>query len=188
MISSYRGLARRGKNYSRKCDILLGAGGAWRVLSSLAASRREKAMGAGAGVLTVEEFERRLAELERQSRAETTNQGSLGSERCLFCKSCMFCSDCEHCYRCNYCEACRECSQCTKCRRCESCHSCAYCDESLRCMGSAFLVRCTDCSECTYCFGCVGLSRKDFYILNQTYDRTTYFRIVASLKRGMGLA
>jgi hypothetical protein len=44
-----------------------------------------------------------------------------------------------------------------------------------------------DCSGCTYCFGCVGLSRKDFHILNQPYDRSTYFKITSKLTRDLGL-
>jgi len=50
-------------------------------------------------------------------------------------------------------------------------------------VGSAYLVRCVGLSGCTYCFGCVGLSKKDFHILNEPYDRKTYFDIVAKLSR-----
>lgn len=42
-------------------------------------------------------------------------------------------------------------------------------------------MRCASMTECTYCFGCVGLSHKDFYILNQPYDRSTYFQITREL-------
>ena len=38
------------------------------------------------------------------------------------------------------------------------------------------LVRCLDCSSCNYCFGCVGLYKTDFSILNQRYDRAAVFR------------
>ena len=38
-----------------------------------------------------------------------------------------------------------------------------------------------DCSSCTYCFGCVGLVRKEFHILNEPYDRKTYFKLVKAL-------
>jgi len=50
-------------------------------------------------------------------------------------------------------------------------------------MGSAYLVRSVGCSGCTYCFGCVGLSRRDFFILNKPYDRVMYFAIVSRLAR-----
>jgi hypothetical protein len=42
---------------------------------------------------------------------------------------------------------------------------------------------CRDCTECNYCFGCVGLSRKDFHILNEKYSRADYFRIVGALTK-----
>jgi hypothetical protein len=38
-------------------------------------------------------------------------------------------------------------------------------------------------SDCTYCLGCVGLSHKDFHILNQPYDRSTYFQLSRELAR-----
>jgi hypothetical protein len=44
-------------------------------------------------------------------------------------------------------------------------------------------VRSTGCNGCAYGFGCVGLSRRDFHILNRPYDRQTYFAIVTRLAR-----
>jgi hypothetical protein len=52
---------------------------------------------------------------------------------------------------------------------------------------SAYLVRCIGLSGCTYCFGCVGLSKKDFHILNEPHDRQTYFEKVAELRRALRL-
>ena len=54
-------------------------------------------------------------------------------------------------------------------------------------MGSAYLVRSVDCTGCTYGFGCVGLSRKDFCILNVQCDRATYFEVASRLARELGL-
>jgi len=48
-------------------------------------------------------------------------------------------------------------------------------------------VRSVGCSGCTYCFGCVGLSRRDFYILNEPYDRAAYFETTARLVRDLRL-
>jgi hypothetical protein len=50
-------------------------------------------------------------------------------------------------------------------------------------VASAYLVRSVGCSGCTYCFGCVGLSRKDFHILNVPYERQEYFAKIAELRR-----
>ncbi len=38
-------------------------------------------------------------------------------------------------------------------------------------------------SNCEYCFGCVGLDGKSFHILNEPYDRQTYFALVKELSR-----
>jgi hypothetical protein len=54
---------------------------------------------------------------------------------------------------------------------------------SENCVASAYLVRSTGCTSCNYCFGCVGLSRRDFCILNEPYDRATYFEIANRLAR-----
>ncbi len=44
-------------------------------------------------------------------------------------------------------------------------------------------MRSTACVGCAYCFGCVGLSRRDFHILNEPYDRAAYFELTARLAR-----
>ena len=67
--------------------------------------------------------------------------------------------------------------------RCTGCLACQHCLESERCIGSAYVVRSIGCSGCTYCFGCVGLARRDFHILNEPYDRATYFEITRRLAR-----
>jgi hypothetical protein len=46
-------------------------------------------------------------------------------------------------------------------------------------------VRCVGLSGCTYCFGCVGLSKKDFHILNEPYERQVYFEKVEGLRRAL---
>jgi hypothetical protein len=71
---------------------------------------------------------------------------------------------------------------------CTALHDCAYCVRSDRCTRSNYLVLSTSCSECTYCFGCVGLTKADFHILNVKYTRSEYFRIVKSLEEELGIA
>jgi hypothetical protein len=44
------------------------------------------------------------------------------------------------------------------------------------------------CTGCTYGFGCVGLAKRDFHILNVPYDRQTYFALVAKLTRELRIA
>jgi hypothetical protein len=60
--------------------------------------------------------------------------------------------------------------------------------DSERCVGSAYLVRSVGCNGCTYCFGCVGLSKRDFHVLNERYDRAAYFELTARLARELRIA
>jgi hypothetical protein len=70
---------------------------------------------------------------------------------------------------------------------CKQCHHCAYCVQSENCTSSAYLVLCRNLSDCNYCFGCVGLSKKDFHILNVPFPRAEYFKQVKRLRAEMGL-
>ena len=60
---------------------------------------------------------------------------------------------------------------CQHCVECEACSQCSY------------LVRCHSLTGCQYCFGCVGLSDRDFCVLNQQYERQAYFALVERLSR-----
>lgn len=64
----------------------------------------------------------------------------------------------------------------------------SQCTDSVKCIGSAFLVRCDGCVDCTHCFGCVGLRGKEFHILNERHDRASYFALTAKLRIELGLA
>ena len=66
--------------------------------------------------------------------------------------------------------------------------ACQHCIDCERCVSSAYLVRSIGCSGCTYCFGCLSLSRQDFCILNEPYDRTTYFALTARIARDLRVA
>jgi hypothetical protein len=48
-------------------------------------------------------------------------------------------------------------------------------------------VRCVAVSRATYCFGCVGISNKDFHILNEPYPRAAYFEITRRLAAELGI-
>ena len=50
------------------------------------------------------------------------------------------------------------------------------------CTGSAYLIQCSSCIDCTYCYGCVGLTKKEFHILNVAYSRTEYFALLKTLR------
>ncbi|MCP4502083.1 MAG: caib/baif family protein [Deltaproteobacteria bacterium] len=129
------------------------------------------------------EFKKSYESLKDDFRDAGANPQSFELKGCRNCGSCMFCTGCDFCYRCNYCEKCEGCSECTHCVRCSRSHTSAYCTDCDNCINSKYLDQCESCSDCTYCFGCVGLSRKDFHILNEPYGRNEYFRIVEKLKK-----
>ena len=110
------------------------------------------------------------------------NPGSYRSETCRNCTACTFSEGCRDCHACNYAVDSEGCSHCTKIRDCAQCHGSSQLVDCQRCVDSDYLEHCRDCAECTYCFGCVGLVRKEFHILNQPYDRKTYFKMVKALR------
>jgi len=133
--------------------------------------------------LDAREFERSLADLKANYTRGAENPQGFQLKDCRSCSACMFCSHCEDCYHCTHCERSTQCSNCTHCKDCEGCHMSAYCTGSSRCVSSKYLEKCEACADCTYCFGCVGLSKKDFHILNEPYDKKTYFELVAKLRK-----
>ena len=92
------------------------------------------------------------------------------------------------CYRSRYSTGCADSSLLTHCEGCRDCRSLAYCQDCDHCGDSNYLVLCRYCFECDYCFGCVGLVKKDFHILNKKYSRADYFRLVAQLREELALA
>jgi hypothetical protein len=137
--------------------------------------------------MTGAEFESAFRKLLQGAAAAAARHGD--NVKCLACDGCERCIECTFCVasrglaRCHYCEGCIDCTDCSHCVRSNGCLACQHCVDSERCVGSAYLVRSVGCSGCTYCFGCVGLSRRDFHILNERYERTAYFELVSGLGR-----
>lgn len=131
--------------------------------------------------MDLKHFRKRLGELEREFATEAANSASHNLVDCERCAHCVFCEGCERCYRCGYCKGCKSSTNLTHCVSCVACHHLANSVECHSCTSSAFLVLCRDLSECNYCFGCVGLSRADFHILNERYDRSSYFAVTKDL-------
>jgi hypothetical protein len=134
------------------------------------------------------EFEATLRKLTLGAVRASDNIGCIACERCERSGECTFCIGSKGLIRCHYCVDCDDCVESSHCRGCRGCLACQHCLDSERCIGSAYLVRSTGCSGCTYCFGCVGLSRRDFCILNEPYDRTTYFELTSRLARGLRIS
>ena len=134
------------------------------------------------------EFESALRTLLANTERATGNASCLACDKCQGCSECTFCASSRGLARCHYCTECTECTECAHCLRSSRCFACQHCVETARSTGSAYLVRSVGCSGCTYCFGCVGLSRRDFHILNEPYDRATYFELTQRLARDLRLA
>jgi hypothetical protein len=133
-------------------------------------------------------FEASFKKLAAGYGKSAANVGCLACEQCERCTDCTFCTGSKDLARSHYCKNCESCTDCSHLVRCVNCLGCSQCIECERCTGCAYVTRSIGCSGCTYCFGCVGLSKKDFYILNEPYDRQTYFQIVTQLARELRLA
>lgn len=133
------------------------------------------------------DFERQLQSLTQAAGYESDNPGSYKSEDCERCYDCMFTTSSKQCYQCTYCKNCETCTNCTHCQACTDCHNSNYCVRSRRLSGCSYVIMSTDCHDSVFCFGCVGLVKKEFHILNHPFRRDEYFRIVKDLKAAFGL-
>jgi hypothetical protein len=132
-------------------------------------------------------FERALRKLVGEAQASRDNPGSYKCEGSQRCYGCMFTTDSVDCFGCTYCAECERCSECTQCRGCTGCHASSYCVGSTNCSKSSYLIMSEDCSECVFCFGCVGLVKKEFHILNQPFSREEYFKKLEVLQKEFGI-
>jgi hypothetical protein len=145
---------------------------------------RERSQGAP---LDARFFEERHRELLSRLGAPGESSGSIECVGCRGCHDCTFCRDSDRLVRCHYCVRSAQCTDCSHCRGCRALVACTHCIDTESSVRSSYLVRCYAMSDCTYAFGCVGLSHKDFHILNEPYDRTAYFEITQRLMRELGL-
>ena len=134
------------------------------------------------------EFAQRFRQLVRDHQRDEGNHGCVSVEHCTRCRDCTFCRHSVDLLRSHYCIECERCVDCAHCRGSQDLLSCMHTTASRRCSQSAYLERCVDCRDCHYCFGCVGLSGRDFHILNEPYERSEYFKITAALSRALNAA
>jgi len=137
--------------------------------------------------MDVREFNKRLESLHARFKSDAANLNSHHADNCTRCVNCVFCDSCDRCYRCSYCTKCEHSTNLTHCISCSSSHHLANSVQCSSCTSSAYLYLSSDLTECNYCFGCVGISRKDFYILNEKYSRSDYFKIVKQLVKTLRL-
>lgn len=133
--------------------------------------------------LNAQQFEARYLELLRSHAQGHDNDGSVNCEHCRGCTACTFCRHSQHLVRCHYCVECEQCTECSHCHASRGLLACHHCTDTQSSIGSSYLVRCAGMAQCNYCFGCVGLSHKDYHILNQPFDRSAYFELSRRLMR-----
>jgi hypothetical protein len=137
--------------------------------------------------LSVREFESRYRALVSGLSRERGNDSCVECERCTSCSYSTFCKDSERLVRCHFCVRCSMCTDTLHCRGSRGLIGCQHCVDCDACSQSSYLVRCLSLTGCQYCFGCVGLSGRDFHVLNEPHDRKTYFKLVERLTRELGL-
>jgi hypothetical protein len=125
-------------------------------------------------------FKKELDALLRSVDSSENNE-SLELKNSKGCVRCHFCADCTACFACTYANHCELCTHCNRIDDCTRCHRSSHLKDCSDCNDSHYLIECNRCVECTYCIGCVGLTRKEFHILNQPYDRKTFFKIAKAL-------
>ncbi len=131
------------------------------------------------------EFARLFAELVKEHGNRRENERCVQCVDCLRCVDSTFCKASRELARCNYCVDCEGCIDSNHCFGSRTLVGCTHCAESDRCSRSAYLERCADCDDCRYCFGCVGLSGREFHILNRPYGRSEYFKMTVELKQSL---
>ena len=137
--------------------------------------------------LNKHDFERALKTLSQAYDRSKDSPGAYQSDNSERCHACMFTTHSQDCFHCTYCDHCKECSDCTHCAHCTNCSSSSYCVRSHHCVKSSYVLVSQHCYECLFCFGCVGLVKKEFHILNQPFPKKTYFELVEQLKVALGL-
>ncbi len=135
--------------------------------------------------MDLSEYERQLSSLRRLAPPRD-NVSCMGCEQCVGCKDSMFCVRCTNVRSSQYLHDCEDCVEASHSRSSKRLVRCSHCECSENCTGSAYLVDCRGLTSCTYCYGCVDLVGKDFYILNQPYDRDSFFRITRALSDARG--
>lgn len=133
------------------------------------------------------EFEAALRALTQTYDAMRENPGSYQSENNVRCMDCMFTTHSRDAYQCTYCSHVVQCAGLTHCHHCTSVTRSSYCQHSSFLSGCSYVMYSSNCHECVFCFGCVGLVKKEFHILNVPFKRDAYFRIVKELEVSFGL-
>lgn len=131
-------------------------------------------------------FERELADLLTTLKTGA-NEACVECTDCTSCLRSTFCRNSQNLVGSHYCVRCSHCTDCSHCHASTRLVGCHHCVASQDCTSSRYVVRSTGLSNCVYCFGCVGLSGREFHILNRPYGRKEYFEITGRLTQELRL-
>jgi hypothetical protein len=131
------------------------------------------------------QFLSRRRQLVEAYEKSVENIGCFEVKGCRACVDCMFSTDCARCYKLTYSTGCTDSSNLTQSVSCHHSHALVYCEDCDFCTRCNYLMHSVRCSDCDYCFGCVGLTGKDFHILNVPYRRGEYFKLVKQIQAGL---
>lgn len=122
------------------------------------------------------------------------NQNSFGdyvynSKNCYMVFDVKKCQDCYYLYD----EVLndKDCVDCSHIHNSELCYDCMTIDFAYSCNHCFWLTNSSDCDYCymvfgcKHCFGCVHVRQKEYYILNQPYEKEEYFAKVAEIKKDL---
>ena len=101
---------------------------------------------------------------------------------------CVVVEKCEDCMYVSHSNGLRDCYDCSFLHDCELCYECLdsnklySCIQCQSCQNSNDLVYCYDCIGCKNCVGCYGLRNKQYYIMNEPYNKEAYLEKIKLLE------
>lgn len=136
----------------------------------------------------------RLEELERRHPRKSfigeQNEDVTGNYLAQ-CKDCLDCYNVRSCRDCRYCDIIRDCKDCMdylcwgdRGERLYECQECGHGTHTMRFCSACYegIYDLTYCYQCcltaAHCFGCVGIKKKEYCILNKQYSKAEYEELV----------
>lgn len=144
--------------------------------------------------LSRQELQTRFDELKLH--VPRTHSLQINTEHCFGdniynCKNTWYSFDVQECQDCGYIQECKQLHDCWDvtileqsqfCYQISSSHILNNCNFCFQTLSSSDCEFCEFVMNSRHCFGCISLNRKQYYILNQPYNKEEYFKRVAEIK------
>ncbi len=141
-------------------------------------------------------FEKLKLEYPQRYLHGVQNENVVG-DYLVHCKNAYRCFDSEDLWDCRYVfqgfmplKNCMDIQECGDCERLYECsvvgydiHSSCFCHHTLAKMND--MIYCSLCNHSKHCFGCIGVQRKEYCILNKQYTKEEYEQIVPKIVEHM---